>query len=132
MENVKCPFCGEPRIKQYRREAEFSCGTIGPDESGDYVTGHICDTHNWSRVFREQDVEIKQLKRQLADALAAAKRYEFVKRQYVQTHSPHMDGTRGFRFSHGWPPLNGSTFDEAVDLAMMMWDKAAEAGGDRG
>lgn len=80
--------------------------------------------------------ELEKQKQQLSAAQAEierlredAERYHFVKRQYVQTHSPKMDGTCGFRFTHGWPALSGATFDEAVDFAKMVVDEAARAAG---
>jgi hypothetical protein len=45
---------------------------------------------------------------------------------HFQSHSPHMDGTFGYRFMNGhWPWSNarGRTIEEAVKAAMIERDK---------
>jgi len=88
-----------------------------------------CEVNRLNSALAEKDITITRLTQELAAARADADRYRFVKRQYVQTHSPKMDGTVGYRFSHGWPALSGHSFDEAVDFARMVVDEAARAAG---
>jgi ribosomal protein L37AE/L43A len=61
MTDHKCPFCGEPRIRYRENVSHYACGTVGPDENGKYETGHTCDIHNYSKVFREMDAKLEQL-----------------------------------------------------------------------
>ena len=71
MSDRKCPFCGEPRLRNSGGEDLFTCGTRGPDINGEYDTGHTCDIHTWSRVLAEKEAEIERLQRELDVAIRA-------------------------------------------------------------
>ena len=75
MNNGKCPFCGEPRLRNSGGEDLFTCGTRGPDINGDYDTGHTCDIHTWSRVLAENDAEIERLRKVICDFVGQGQHY---------------------------------------------------------
>ena len=61
---MMCPFCGEPLIASGTL-LHFRCGTRGPDEKGEYITGRICDKLSYLRLINAKDDEIAELKRKL-------------------------------------------------------------------
>jgi hypothetical protein len=70
MSEDKCPFCGEPKVRESVCGISYSCGTLGPDINGEYSTGHTCDIHTWTRLLRKQDTELARLRTELATARA--------------------------------------------------------------
>ena len=62
IENMKCPFCGEPRIRESVTGDQFRCGTRGPDGNGKYQTGRTCDTTCFLRLIEKQQTDIIRLR----------------------------------------------------------------------
>lgn len=69
MNDDKCPFCSEPRIRSSLQGNLFRCGTLGPDINGEYWTGHTCDIHTYTRLLAAKDAEIQRLQTAITQAL---------------------------------------------------------------
>lgn len=53
-----CPICGEGRLLFRSHEvSKWSCGTVGPDDAGEYDTGTRCD----KTVFRDGFLRCREL-----------------------------------------------------------------------
>jgi hypothetical protein len=74
MSDDKCPFCGEPRVRQCATYDVFRCGTEGPDINGEYSTGRVCDMHMYQRLLKEQDADLTALRARLAEVEGAGDR----------------------------------------------------------
>jgi len=88
MIDAKCPFCGEPSYRIRHVEKYFRCGTVGPDENGEYSPGHACDKKTWTRLLREKEAEIERLRKIIRGAIeqteADPKRIEFILRRIAE------------------------------------------------
>lgn len=77
MDNQKCPFCNEPCVRQSQQGNTFRCGTRGPDDNGEYATGHTCDITTYSRLIAAYDESMveknKTIERLQAELLTAIK-----------------------------------------------------------
>lgn len=71
----KCPFCGEPAVRQAVCGTRYRCGTIGPDINDEYSTGRACDIHVWGKLLDAKNADIDRLRAE-RDALLACRRGE--------------------------------------------------------
>jgi hypothetical protein len=72
-------------------------------------------TERFGELLREVDPGIDHIDSAIAMAMDAL-RYRYIKAEFVQMHSPHMNGDHGWRFRHfRW---SGNSFDAAMDKAM--------------
>lgn len=55
--STACPFCGERIAYEHNK---FRCGTIGPDQNGEYETGLVCNkTAFQNRFLRCHDLLVR-------------------------------------------------------------------------
>jgi len=63
-ESTWCPFCGEGRLLFRSHEvSKWDCGTVGPDDAGEYDTGTRCD----KTVFRTGFLRCRELVEKVAE-----------------------------------------------------------------
>ena len=76
MSDVKCLFCGEPRVRECSTYDVFRCGTEGPDINGEYYTGHVCEIATYLRLLKEKDERLAAAETENARLLTRIRRYE--------------------------------------------------------
>lgn len=61
--STRCPICGEGRLLfLFYAVSRWSCGTVGPDDAGEYSTGMRCD----NTVFRDGFLRCRELVEKVA------------------------------------------------------------------
>lgn len=58
----KCPFCGEPIVRNSVNGKLYRCGTFTNDYEF-YITGHTCDIMTYNRLLDSKNSEIEELKK---------------------------------------------------------------------
>lgn len=95
MSELKCPFCGEPRLRFSCGVNRFACGTVGPylnDGEGEYETGHTCDIHTYSRLFKEMEQRLAAAEAALQPFAKVAVDIDPKLEDYMAHHYDHFVG----------------------------------------